>query len=160
MTEGQKRREYNARYRAANREKMREASRRWYNRPGNADKNRIRGNEWRWRTGRSVRREQPEWLKKPAGERYEDAVKIMKGEQEQPMLMDLRAIAHVLSLGHRTLWRYIKAGTFPKPDVVIGQRVLRWKRDTVMDWLDEQLKTNRGTQGTQGAQQQVDLSSD
>jgi predicted DNA-binding transcriptional regulator AlpA len=58
-----------------------------------------------------------------------------------PMLMDAEAIARELSIGIRTLFRWISSGVFPPADVRIGGKIVRWKRDTLVAWLACERKT-------------------
>jgi excisionase family DNA binding protein len=57
--------------------------------------------------------------------------------QQEALLWDAKLVAKALSVGQRTLWRWIAAGTFPAPDLSIGAKVRRWKRETVLDWIQK-----------------------
>lgn len=57
------------------------------------------------------------------------------------LLMDVNVIADLLSIGVRTLWRLVSAGIFPAPDVTIGSKIVRWKRTTLLAWLDCEKRT-------------------
>jgi len=52
-----------------------------------------------------------------------------------PALLRAAEVANYLNIGARTLWRWTSAGRFPRPDLREG-RVVRWRRQTVEDWLD------------------------
>lgn len=39
---------------------------------------------------------------------------------------------------HAQLWRDVKSGLFPKPDVRIGTRCTRWRARTLLTWLQQQ----------------------
>jgi excisionase family DNA binding protein len=72
------------------------------------------------------------------------AEKLLERQQEavlsrpqEALLWDARLVAEALSLGQRTLWRWIAAGTFPAPDLSIGAKVRRWKRETVLEWIEK-----------------------
>ena len=41
-------------------------------------------------------------------------------------------------LGERTIQRYISAGLFPPADIAIGGKTRLWRRQTVLDWIEEQ----------------------
>jgi predicted DNA-binding transcriptional regulator AlpA len=49
-------------------------------------------------------------------------------------------IADLLRISSRTLDNMIRAGTFPKPDRMIGRHP-RWKWDTLSGWIDGQSNT-------------------
>jgi predicted DNA-binding transcriptional regulator AlpA len=53
-----------------------------------------------------------------------------------PTLLKAEAVAAMLSIGGRTLWRWISEGAFPKPDFRRNERVVRWKRSTVEQWIE------------------------
>ncbi len=42
---------------------------------------------------------------------------------------------HFLPLAERTFWRWVSAGQFPKPDLVMGGKARFWKRETVECWI-------------------------
>jgi predicted DNA-binding transcriptional regulator AlpA len=44
----------------------------------------------------------------------------------------------LIPVSTRTLWRWIAAGTFPKPDLRIGHKVRLWRLETVRAWIDRQ----------------------
>ncbi len=60
----------------------------------------------------------------------------MTHENDTPSLL-LRAstVARMLEIGERTLWRWVSEGDFPSPDYRKNERIVRWKRDTVMNWV-------------------------
>jgi predicted DNA-binding transcriptional regulator AlpA len=53
----------------------------------------------------------------------------------ESLLWDAKRVAKALSVGQRTLWRWIAAGTFPAPDLAIGAKIRRWRRETVLGWI-------------------------
>ncbi len=67
-------------------------------------------------------------------ERQQEAV---SSRQHEALLWDAKVVAKALSVGQRTLWRWIAAGTFPAPDLSIGAKVRRWRRETVLDWIEQ-----------------------
>ena len=42
----------------------------------------------------------------------------------------------LLPLSHATIWRGVKAGTFPAP-IKMGARLTVWEADAVLAWIDE-----------------------
>lgn len=64
---------------------------------------------------------------------------------ELPEFLRLRDIRErIIGIGRRTAQRWIAAGSFPRPDLVLGG-INFWKRETVMDWLEK--KTAGGESG-------------
>lgn len=59
------------------------------------------------------------------------------GELPDP-LMDVGAVCAHLALGERTLRRWISCGAFPKPDVRLAGRLLRWRASTIQNWIESQ----------------------
>lgn len=54
-----------------------------------------------------------------------------------PALLTLALIhKHFVPLGIRTLYRMISAGTFPRADVRLGEKIRLWKRETVENWIE------------------------
>ncbi len=51
-------------------------------------------------------------------------------------LADLRPI---LPLSDSTIWRRVRAGTFPAP-VKLSERITAWRAEAIRQWLDEQGK--------------------
>ncbi len=45
----------------------------------------------------------------------------------------------ILPFSASTLWRRVKAGTFPAP-IKLSERVTAWKAENIRQWLDEQGK--------------------
>lgn len=58
-----------------------------------------------------------------------------------PLVMNANDVATSLDMGVRTLWRWVSGHTFPAPDVTVGTKFRRWKRSTVLAWLDCEKKT-------------------
>lgn len=55
-----------------------------------------------------------------------------------PALLTLAlVIKFYVPAGSRTLFRWISAGKFPKPDIVFGAKVRYWKRETVEKWIEQ-----------------------
>lgn len=54
-------------------------------------------------------------------------------------LVDSRQIAQMLSLNHTYVRdRLVKAPTFPRPALSLSQKVRRWERGAVEQWLEQQ----------------------
>jgi predicted DNA-binding transcriptional regulator AlpA len=71
------------------------------------------------------------------------AGKVLEAPTESALLKP-STVAQRLQIGQRTLWRWISAGVFPKPDLRLGTKVVRWRAETLTDWIEA--KTNRGAQ--------------
>ena len=56
----------------------------------------------------------------------------------KPLLMDIADIEKATRISQRTLWRWISAGKFPKPDIVEG-RIRRWKVESIHHWIEGQI---------------------
>ena len=92
-----------------------------------------------------------------AGQRF-----LEKGDEV--CLMGPKGVATTLNIGQRTLWRWISIGVFPPPDISIGAKVRRWRRESVLAWIEEQsrrcdvgngppskiVSNQRSTRGTHG----------
>lgn len=68
---------------------------------------------------------------------FQPQQELALSRQQEALLWDARLVAKALSVGQRTLWRWIAAGTFPSPDLSLGAKVRRWKRQTVLDWIEK-----------------------
>lgn len=64
----------------------------------------------------------------------------------KPMLMDIAEIESATQISQRTIWRWISAGKFPKPDIVEG-RVRRWRVESIHNWIDGQSNQEIQNQG-------------
>lgn len=51
---------------------------------------------------------------------------------------EFHLIPGALPFSTATLWRKVKAGTFPKP-VKLSERVTAWRVEDVREWLDSQV---------------------
>lgn len=56
-------------------------------------------------------------------------------------LRQAQLIGGILPVGSSTLWRWVRAGTFPKP-VKLSAGVTAWRCEDVRAWLDRQ-QSNR-----------------
>lgn len=54
--------------------------------------------------------------------------------ENQERLLQVRAVALIVSLGVSTIWRKAKEGTFPAP-VRVDKQITRWKLSEVNEWL-------------------------
>lgn len=52
-----------------------------------------------------------------------------------PLLLDVTAVARLLSVSVRSVWRLRDAGELPAA-VCVG-KLIRWRRDALLRWLDE-----------------------
>ncbi len=55
-------------------------------------------------------------------------------DQVQPLLVDVKAIARMLSTSVRSVWRLKSGGKFPR-SVRVGRSV-RWDVETIRRWID------------------------
>jgi predicted DNA-binding transcriptional regulator AlpA len=56
-----------------------------------------------------------------------------------PALLTLALIRkHYVPAGQRTIFRWISAGKFPKPDISLGGKIRYWRRETVEAWIEAQ----------------------
>jgi len=56
---------------------------------------------------------------------------------ESALLIDAIAVAKLLSISKRHLWRLVDADEFPRP-IAIGAKLKRWPRSVVARWIEEQ----------------------
>jgi predicted DNA-binding transcriptional regulator AlpA len=56
-------------------------------------------------------------------------------EQARAQFLDAPAIAELLSINRRTLRRLIVKGDFPPADLKLSTTLLRWRRETVENWI-------------------------
>lgn len=56
--------------------------------------------------------------------------------QPEPALLDVRAVAVLLSCSPRSVWRMCDAGEFVRP-ITLGGRLKRWSKSAVVAWIDE-----------------------
>lgn len=52
-------------------------------------------------------------------------------------LRQSQIVGSIVPVGASTLWRWVNAGTFPKP-VKLSERVTAWKTADVQTWIDQQ----------------------
>jgi predicted DNA-binding transcriptional regulator AlpA len=70
-------------------------------------------------------------------QRLPERVSEARGDA-QSVLVGAATVAAMLQIGQRTLWRWISTGVFPGPDVSIGAKIRRWRRETVDNWITSQ----------------------
>jgi len=51
-------------------------------------------------------------------------------------LLDIAGLERLLGCDERTIARMRSSGRFPKPDLVVGRRLPRWKASTLTEWID------------------------
>jgi len=52
-------------------------------------------------------------------------------------LRQSQIVGNIVPVGASTLWRWVNAGTFPKP-IKLSERVTAWKTADVQAWIDQQ----------------------
>lgn len=52
-------------------------------------------------------------------------------------LRQSQIVGNIVPVGASTFWRWVNAGTFPKP-VKLSTRVTAWKTADVQAWIDQQ----------------------
>jgi predicted DNA-binding transcriptional regulator AlpA len=60
----------------------------------------------------------------------------MQHQDSLPLMLDADRVAAELSIGLRTLDRWIAGEKFPPPDLRVG-RVRRWRRETLARWIEQ-----------------------
>ena len=56
--------------------------------------------------------------------------------QSQAVLLTSEVVSEMLSIAPRTLWRWVSEKQFPAPDFRKNERVVRWRKSTVLEWID------------------------
>ena len=62
-----------------------------------------------------------------------------KAQTEPALLLDVVAVAQLLGVSVRHVWRLADAGEFPRP-LSVG-RLKRWPRSAVVEWISAQTPT-------------------
>ena len=52
-------------------------------------------------------------------------------------LLRLRDVCEIVAVGRSTIWRWVRAGTFPEP-IRVGGSAVRWRLSTIQKWMAEQ----------------------
>ena len=52
-------------------------------------------------------------------------------------LVRKKVVLQVLGISSTTLWRLLKSGRFPQPDLRLGERMPMWRAEDVRNWLAE-----------------------
>ena len=55
----------------------------------------------------------------------------------QAFIRQPAVLKDVLPVSASTLWRYVKAGKFPKP-IKLSERVTAWRSEDIRAWIDAQ----------------------
>ncbi len=71
---------------------------------------------------------------------------------EPTILLDSDALARLLSVTVRTIWRLVKKGDLPAP-VRLGDKFARWFRADMLAWLEERRRATRSSIVGKGASQ-------
>ena len=66
---------------------------------------------------------------------------------DEAELHDVKSVAKLLSCSPRTVWRLRDRGSIPPP-VILARGIVRWRRSTLIRWLDEMQPNGRGTSGS------------
>lgn len=69
---------------------------------------------------------------------------------ETPLLLDVAAVARLLGVSVRHVWRMADAGQFPRP-VAVGAKLKRWSRAVVLAWIESQTAATSRRQVRRGA---------
>ena len=56
--------------------------------------------------------------------------------QEPALLLSVKQVSALIGIAPRTLWRLASSGRFPRPDVKVGARIVKWRRTTVERWIN------------------------
>jgi predicted DNA-binding transcriptional regulator AlpA len=56
---------------------------------------------------------------------------------EPALLLDVAAVAQLLNVSPRHIWRMCDADQFPRP-VSVGAKLKRWPRSVVLSWIESQ----------------------
>lgn len=63
---------------------------------------------------------------------------MMNAKASAPALLRRGQVAERLGVCPATLSLWVLRGEFPRPDVKVGMRTIRWKESTLEQWIDEQ----------------------
>lgn len=63
------------------------------------------------------------------------ATQPLPAADPQPNLLTSQDIADLLKVSVRTVERLIKRGDLPNPDLRLSRNMMRWKPETIRDWL-------------------------
>jgi len=66
---------------------------------------------------------------------------------DEAELLDVKSVATLLACSPRTIWRLRDRGAIPAP-IILSSGVVRWRRSTLLRWLDELQLNDRGTSGS------------
>lgn len=57
------------------------------------------------------------------------------------LALSVAEVAHMLGVSQRSLWKWVAAGTFPRPLKIGGSRAARWLRSDIDTHLASQRQT-------------------
>ena len=66
---------------------------------------------------------------------------------ELPLLLDPALVAALLSMSRRSFDRAVSTGGFPPADVRRGAKFVRWRKETVLGWIEDVSGDKQGTEG-------------
>lgn len=69
----------------------------------------------------------------------------VEGAAAEPVLMDVRAVAHLLDCSPRHVYRLADAGKMPRPRHIGA--LVRWSRSEILNWIDDGCPTVRSVKG-------------
>ena len=59
----------------------------------------------------------------------------IKEQADSGGLIDMAAVARLLGLGERTVWRMLSTGAIPAP-LRLGAKITRWRADEFREWIE------------------------
>jgi len=65
---------------------------------------------------------------------------------DEAELLDVKSVAKLLACSPRTIWRLRDRGTIPPP-IILAHGIIRWRRSTLLRWLDELQPNGRSCRG-------------
>ena len=66
----------------------------------------------------------------------------LKRAADEPLLLTVDQVAHLIQLGTRTVWRLSSSGVLPRPIAIGGSR--RWERRAILEWIRERVAEKGG----------------
>ena len=60
----------------------------------------------------------------------------------EPKVLRVTEVSRLIGVSKATLYRWIKAGGFPRP-LQLGPRAVRWPKDEIDEWLRNRPKTDK-----------------
>ncbi len=97
-------------------------------------KNRVRMNTERREATQKIREEK---MLKTIQERGDmETLVVSNPSNPLPVLLKTPAVAAILGVNVRTLWRLRNSGCLPLPVRIGGGTILRWDKAKLLDWID------------------------